>query len=189
MPTGVYTRTLPPLAERFAARVDRVSTADGCWPWIGKPDADGYGRTAFSEIGHRLAHRLAWSLSNDAPIPNGFDVLHTCDNPPCVRADEPGIYVIRGIARPRWGHLWLGTHGDNMADRAAKGRQPSIPRPLATLKGEQIGRSVLTEDQVREIRRLKRERGLPNTILAEMFGVKVPAIWAVVHRHTWKHVL
>jgi hypothetical protein len=40
------------------------------------------------------------------PIPAGLEVLHRCDVTLCVRPD----------------HLRLGTHTDNMADAAAKGR-------------------------------------------------------------------
>lgn len=40
------------------------------------------------------------------PIPDGVDVLHHCDNPPCVRPD----------------HLFLGTARDNVGDMLAKGR-------------------------------------------------------------------
>jgi hypothetical protein len=51
------------------------------------------------------AHRLAWVLTF-GPIPDGLQVLHRCDNPPCVNPY----------------HLFLGTNGENINDRVAKGR-------------------------------------------------------------------
>jgi hypothetical protein len=69
-----------------------------------------------------FTHRVAWELATGEPVPSGMDVLHTCDNPPCARNDEPGVYFIRGIYRPRFGHLWLGTNLDNIIDRVEKGR-------------------------------------------------------------------
>lgn len=92
-------RRIRPLADRFWSKVDR--SAD-CWLWTGARTPTGYGALHGQE---RLAPRMAWTLSV-GPIPMGLQVLHRCDNPPCVNPD----------------HLWLGTQQDNMADMIAKGR-------------------------------------------------------------------
>jgi len=88
------------LAERLWSKVTKTET---CWTWTGARNRKGYG-----EIGAKgrvqKAHRIAWELTY-GPIPEGLDVLHHCDNPPCCRPD----------------HLFLGTDADNMADMMAKG--------------------------------------------------------------------
>lgn len=90
--------------ERFWAKVTK---SDGCWE---RPiyKGDRYSRI---RIGRKIvgAHRFSWELHN-GPIPDGMDVLHDCDNPPCVRPD----------------HLHLGTHADNMAEAGARGRKATV---------------------------------------------------------------
>jgi hypothetical protein len=83
----------------------RVTKTESCWPWRGfAHKKTGYGR--FNYLGGQYyAHRVSWLFSH-GEIPIGLDVLHHCDNPPCVRPD----------------HLFLGTQTDNNADRDAKGR-------------------------------------------------------------------
>lgn len=102
-------KSRPPRAQRPLAEILWVSVdkSGDCWVWT-KSTRYGYGMFARRENGktkHYLAHRVSWELAN-GPIPEGLQVLHHCDNPPCVRPD----------------HLFLGTQFDNMQDAAAKGR-------------------------------------------------------------------
>lgn len=108
-------------ADRFWQYVERGSD---CWEWQGRRTRSGYGqmRRGGRADGYVYAHRMAWEIATGEPAPDDMKVLHACDNRPCVRNDDPGIYVVNGIARPRFGHLWLGTSSDNMLDAFAKGR-------------------------------------------------------------------
>lgn len=92
--------------ERFWAKVEKTDT---CWLYMGFRKWDGYGWLARSQgdskVRHMTAHRYAWILTN-GEVPDGKHVLHKCDNPPCCNP----------------AHLFLGTHQENMKDKAAKGR-------------------------------------------------------------------
>lgn len=97
--------------EDSAARfLERVDTSGTCWLWTGPPGTKGYGYARL--IGarkHTTAHRVAYMLATGRPIPRGLLVRHSCDTPPCVFP----------------GHLLLGTHRDNVADRVERGRSRS----------------------------------------------------------------
>lgn len=108
--TGKVPRQSKSLAERLVARL--VRTENGCLEFQGARDSKGYCRLAvggeagtFKPRKTVLAHRAAWELAN-GPIPDGMNVLHECDNPPCCDVK----------------HLFLGTIADNNADMRAKGR-------------------------------------------------------------------
>lgn len=146
-----------------------VAIGPGCWEWTGCRRKDGYGemRRARSGPGSILrAHRVAWELAHGA-VPEGLDVLHHCDNPPCVKT-EPD---------ERWpeGHLWLGTDLDNHRDRVAKGR---------SARGEQHGAARLTEDDVRRIR-ARRSVGATQLSLAVDFGVSRGTVGHILAGTYW----
>jgi len=153
-----------PIAERFWPKVQRGGSTE-CWLWTVYRSRQGYGIFGLPgrEGGHALAHRVAWELVN-GPIPDGFHVLHHCDNPPCVNP----------------AHLFLGTDADNSHDKVVKGR-------ASHLRGEDSGMAKLTEQDVREIRRLS-ALGYEQRPLGRMFGVCKSAIGYIVRRETWKHV-
>jgi hypothetical protein len=165
-----------PLEERFWMKVEKTRR---CWKWIGATNHKGYGHIAAGTGAGKVikAHRLAWMLAN-GPIPEGLFVLHRCDNPSCVRAEPDGK-----------GHLFLGTHGDNMADAIAKGRiAPGGPmvRGHGFSRGSNNGHARLTEAQVIEIRAAY-VKGKSEE-LAAAYGVKANTIRAIARRRFWRHV-
>jgi len=146
---------------RFYSKVDRTPAPKGCHLWTATVGSHGYGQI---EVDGKveLAHRIAWELKNNGPVPDGQCVLHHCDNPPCVNPN----------------HLFLGTNADNVRDRDKKNRQA---------RGEQLPQHKLTDDDVRQIRRDYADDMTPKEI-AKKFGVLPPAIYKVLRGVNWKHV-
>lgn len=98
------------------------------------------------------------------PIPDGVEVMHICDNPPCLRPT----------------HLVGGTPKDNGADKVAKGRQ---------IRGVQIGTARLTELQVVEIReRYACGSESAETIARDYGFAKGAPVLAIVQGLSWTHV-
>lgn len=81
----------------------------GCWIWTAaKCGSEGYGAFGFRGRGGFRAHRVSWIVYR-GEIPDGMNVCHKCDNPPCVNPD----------------HLFLGSKHTNMQDAGKKGRLQS----------------------------------------------------------------
>lgn len=102
---------------RFWSWVDK---SGDCWVWTGvrRPKVYGYARGYGQvSVNQKLlaAHRVSWQLPH-GPIPEGLQVCHRCDNPPCVRPD----------------HLFLGTSADNRHDAVVKGRAKAPVHPRRT---------------------------------------------------------
>lgn len=112
-------------------RLSRYTVVGECWEWSGWRLPSGYGTLRLRNRGPRgrtvMAHRLAYETWV-GPIPQGQQVCHRCDNPPCIRPD----------------HLWLGTQHDNLMDMVAKGRDAKV-KPRRRFHGIKI-----TEEQARE---------------------------------------
>ena len=154
-----------PLGERFWAFASKGRKND-CWQWNGSVNNNGYGR--LNRNGRIVyAHRLSYELAYGC-VPDGVDVLHRCDNPPCVNPT----------------HLFLGTQADNNLDCREKGRHSCGIRP----RGERHSRAKLTERDVKKIHRLHGEGKVSHKLLGEMFGVSRSAISLVLSRKNWSHV-
>lgn len=93
-------------------------------------DKSGYLETQHKGRKTRM-HRIAYCFANQIPIEyiQGSHILHSCDNPRCIN--------------PK--HLTVGTHQDNMADKARKGRSNPV-------RGCANGNAKLTEEEVVAIR-------------------------------------
>lgn len=179
----------PPTKEYLLRHV--THEANGCWRWMGALDTDGYG--SFRWRGRTIkAHRLSYELFR-GEIEPGLHVCHSCDHRYCVNPE----------------HLWLGTNQDNLTDAVMKRAGGDLQRRYETAKyvpvrvrktitarpkgvridmqGEKHPFAKLTEQQVREIRRLFAEN-IPLPALAEQFGVHKTCIFHIVHRYRWAHL-
>lgn len=141
---------------------------DRCETWAGRKGSFGYGRVVDRGV-DRAAHRVVYERAF-GPIPPGMVVMHKCDNPPCVKLS----------------HLRLGTHADNQHDKVAKGREA---------KGEKNGRALLTEADVRDIRRMvasgrysRGQRFKGYREIGQMFGVHGDTVKAIAIGRIWKSV-
>lgn len=188
----------PHIAQAFWAKVDRSAGEDGCWPWIdhytkGQPNHRyGYHRFYLPGTCWRVevaAHRFAYELISEMPVPPELVICHRCDNTLCVN--------------PR--HLWPDTIAANNADRSRKGRsgKPSDPetknkRIQAALssyhqrnpgvhRGSNNQFAKLNEDVVREIRALAAQ-GMSHPAIAQRFDISKTTVFDVVHRRRWAHV-
>ena len=142
--------------ERFWNKVD-IRGEDECWEWKEYKDPKGYGRITVNGYS-RKAHRIAWILIY-GDIPNGFNVLHHCDNPPCCNGK----------------HLFLGTNADNTRDMIRKGRD------------RHPGHPKLIEIQIREIRK-SRQEGLTLQEIAQLYSISDQHISDICQRKYWKHI-
>jgi hypothetical protein len=155
-------------ADILWSKVDKQSEND-CWKWTGYRNKQGYGRVQINEWSY-YAHRVIYSLVHPNTIEwrapknskeAGF-LLHTCDNPSCCN--------------PK--HLFVGTHADNMADKAAKGRSPDFSSGKAP-------RCKLSMAQAREIRQLRKD-GVSARDLAQRYGISLPSIKTLLRGHSYK---
>lgn len=147
-----------PLVDRFWEKVEK---SDGCWKWTSTITTRGYGQFwVGGERRQELSHRLAWELANDKRVPDGFVVMHSCDNPACVNPE----------------HLFVGTHQDNKIDSVRKGRHAH---------GETNGGGgKLTRQQAKEIRESR--GGLSISDAAAKYGVSKNTVNRIRSGNLWR---
>jgi len=146
---------------RFWAKVKKTDT---CWVWTAGTSYYGYG--SFHYMGKQVsASRFSYIL-HYGDIPDGMDVLHKCDNPPCARPD----------------HLFLGTNLDNTQDMMAKGRWRGGGQ-----RGERNGSAKLTSADVIAIH-ARLAKGDKNKDIAKDLFVASSTISEIKTGKYWSHL-
>lgn len=139
-----------------------VKPETGCWIYMGVSGeglVDLYPRTKVRGK-TILIHRLSYMLYV-GPIPDGLDLLHSCNNPHCCNP----------------AHLRAGTHTENMQDKVLANTQH---RPTG---GKNV-KAKLSEEQVRLI--LADPRKV--SVIAAEYGVTRTNIHDIRARNTWTHI-
>jgi len=143
------------LAERFDFYTP--NRGDGCWEWTGSRLSNGYGVLSRTITAHRWAQ-----ATFNGPIPDGHDVRHACDNPPCVNP----------------AHLSTGTRQQNVQDSVDRRRNHH---------GDRHRSAIFTSAQVAEMRRLHASGMKPQEIKT-LFGVRGVYIYELLRpNNLWKN--
>lgn len=108
------------------------------------------------------AHRIAYEDAH-GDIPEGLNVCHTCDVPPCINTE----------------HLFLGTQADNVADMVRKGRARG-----GSMLGESNPAAKLTTSQVHQIRNDRR----PSRRVAADFEVSKTQVLDIRNKKSWSYL-
>lgn len=141
-----------------------VGNPNECWEWKSKSGTREYAETKWHGK-YTSCHRKAYELFTKSTIADGYEICHTCDNPPCCNPH----------------HLFAGTRQDNVDDRERKGRNQ-----LPHSRGEEHGTHKLTEEEVLEIVYLYYKVGGHSYYsLAGLFGVSFGNIRKIVLGETW----
>jgi hypothetical protein len=162
-PTDKQLVSLGSWPSRFEASVRR---GDGCWGWVGRT-MRGYGVVSIMNRRHK-AHRLSWMLEH-GEIPRGLEVCHHCDNPSCCNP----------------AHLFTGTHAENMADMARKGRAGMTTHPESRPRGSRNGISKLSEADAQAIS----ASSVDPDVLAAEFEVHRTTINRIRSGRAWVHAV
>lgn len=149
------------LEKRFWNKVDTSGGSDACWNWIAFRNSDGYGIIGTGGKSNQAAHRVSYLL-NVGTIPDGYRVLHRCDNPSCCNPS----------------HLFLGTQADNVADMVQKKRNVAH-------KGEKAPRAKLSFNQVQEIKAKYSGKRGEKLALSREYGVCIQTICNILNETTW----
>lgn len=162
---------------------ERTEQRGNCLVWTGATTKAGYGLIQARAISPAplLVHRIAWAVYTGED-PGEMDVLHTCDNPPCIRRE----------------HLFLGTQQDNNRDRQQKGRTASGDRNGARtrrdrnsfvanggsgLRGEHHPQAKVSDSQVEEAK-MRRASGEKLASIASDLGISETQVSRIVRSKT-----
>ncbi len=150
------------IQDDFIDRAILASRKRGqCIEWTKAKDKDGYPLASPRQHTMMRLHRAIceWMYGR---MESKAVAMHRCDNPSCLNP----------------AHLTPGTNRDNQGDMTAKYRGRN---------GEKNGRAKLTESDVREIVRRRRE-GESAYNLADVFGVDFLAVQRIMRGEIWSHL-
>lgn len=161
------------IVDNFWKYVAKCKAYEGCWEWQGYVKPDGYGQTGVRIQGTRLAHKVAWIVTNGL-VPDGMFVCHKCDNPRCCNPN----------------HLFLGTPKDNSQDMTKKGRAASgVRNGMSTHKearhwGTKNGSAKLTQSAAMQVFIAE---GTQRDIAAR-FGICQNQVSRIKRKLDWAHI-
>lgn len=148
--------------DRF---IKKIRKTECCWIWEHSKYGSGYG-VFYDWKKLTVAHRFSYTYFN-GEIPEGNVVMHKCDNELCVNPE----------------HLSVGTQSENINDMISKGRNRKIETYVG---GEGSHNAKLTNEQVKQIRKIYIPGKSSSYKIADEFNVTSSTILNIIHGKTYK---
>ncbi len=145
---------------RFWEKVDVKSDSE-CWNWNAGVVSSGYGVICIKYLNY-CAHRISYYIHYKKD-PGELLVCHECNNKLCVNPQ----------------HLFLGTQQDNV--------QHAFDTGIVIHKGNLHPNARFRDSHSHEIRKLADT--MSQGKIAKLFNVSPSAIWQILTRKTWSHVI
>lgn len=156
--------------------------------------APGFPGYVVSSDGRVISHLRGWPHPLSTKKPAGYPAVSLCRNGRIVSrtvhslvaeaflGPRPDGMVVRHLdgdeGNPRLSNLAYGTHADNEADKERHGRR---------IRGGDVYGSILTADEVLEIRRLY-AAGATQAELRRRFPMHATSMHNAIHGFSWKHL-
>lgn len=151
-----YNQRFKTIDERFSEKYS--VQPNGCWEW-----KTGIAHPRFwTGDKHEKASRYIWQKTKNVRLIVEQHVCHKCDNPICVNVD----------------HMFIGSHSDNMRDKAAKGR-------ASRCIGMRNGRAKIDQSAAEEIRILYKSGGISQQKIADQFNLCQTHVSHIVRGVSW----
>lgn len=152
------------LIEKFLRGIRKLES--GCWVCDASFQCgdNGYRQVMITIYGKKFRdyiHRLSFEHFK-GPLPDGLDICHECDNPPCCNPE----------------HLFSGTRTENLQDMVAKERN---------VHGENHHFAKLTEDIVLQMYSMSDE-GMSQYQIGQKVGIHKRYAWLILSGNRWKHL-
>jgi transposase-like protein len=196
-----------PAEKRFLKKIQKTGS---CWIYKGKKLKSGYGQFWFKRK-NTLAHRTSWII-HKGDIPEGMCVCHSCDNPSCVNPNhlwlgthkentqdmiKKGRKKIQQKKIPEESRqviIDLYLQGNTTRSLAKQfnvnlrtiGRILRTKIPAENQEGENNFKSILTEQEVIEMRKMYRPRKMGYHKISKKFGVAKSTAMKAIKGVTWK---
>lgn len=162
------------IIDRFMDKVLLPTVEGTCWIWTAGLTKKGYGQFKMNRKNHQ-AHRVSWEIFREEPLIDGLELDHICHCRNCINPS----------------HLRQGDHKENMANLSEAGREvrrENGRKRGRKARGENHGKSKLTEAQVIEIKELLTNTNLSQKEIGKKYGVSRMQISKIKTGRAWSHL-